>query len=228
VTASMILSFLNKVTCDHVQSALTAQSFAPPTPVSPAKRSPASPRSPTVHPVRPTTTTPSLAGCRTKTADETPSCVVAGSNKNGFACYNLAELLPPYCSAKQLHFVLNTCDGLSLRKTTRDLHGDSADGYKKASAVSVTVTNVALNNATSFVQEQTSSSTSNSFQASNCKKSCILSSNHLCFDAASNHVFTYIAINGSGHQVGRTYKTTIALKTNHNNNSCRTANVKCV
>jgi hypothetical protein len=157
----------------------------------------------------------SLAGCNTKTAVTAPTCVAASSNKNGFACYDLAELLPPYCAAKQLNFVLDTCDGVSMRKTNRALQGD------------VTVANVALNNATGFLRSSTSSSTTNSFfKASNCKQSCIRSSNRLCFNAASNHEFSYIATNGAGHQVGGTFKTTIAVKTN--NKSCRTASVKCV
>lgn len=209
VSTGMILSFLNRVTCVHVQSA-----SGTPTAGSPSNRPPTSPSPPS--------TPSSVIGCRTKAAVQSPSCIVTGSNKYDFACYKLTEILPPYCSFKQLRFVVHTCDGFSLGR--RELHRTSSDVAKPVHAVNATVVGGSFSNETGFVQEQSSSST---FQASNCKKSCILSSSSVCFVGSSSHVITFIALDKSGHQVDRVFERTIALNTN-SGNSCRSANVKCV
>jgi hypothetical protein len=158
----------------------------------------------------------------------------------------MVELLPPYCSLKKLSFILDTCDGFSMRTSTRDLHGnsadgnstdgnsvdgDSADGPKNKTTVpapeQASASDGFTNTTTVPASEEANASTNNSFQATSCSRSCIRSNNRVCFNTAvTSHETTFFAVDSSGQKVGRTYKKTIAVGTN--TNSCRTANVQCV
>lgn len=210
---STIQKYLDQTTCDSVQSVPTATAPTATKPTAPAP-------SPT--------STSTVVGCRTKSEVTSPTCIVAVSSvKSGFACYSLKEILPPYCSVKQLRWVLNTCDGISMR-TTRFL-ADKNNSFNEAAPMQDEV-NTKKQNMTTSSNETTTvvREDATTFQSSSCSKSCVRSgSSSVCFATGGDHVVTFIALNTAGKQVDRVFKRTIALKT-ANDGSCRSANLQCV
>lgn len=203
-----ILNYLAKTSCDGSDSSPTR----PTTPIPPAP-APA-----------PTSTTATVEGCRTKSEISAPSCITAQSSvKNGFACFALAEILPPFCSLKQLRWVLDTCDGISLRKR-RNL-SDKMDFLNgTSSSVLGNERNIPVND--TFIGSVDAIS---SFGSSYCAKTCIVpDGKNLCLSTSGGeHLVTVVALNTAGKQVDRAFRRILAVKST-SDGSCRAANVKCL
>jgi hypothetical protein len=202
VSRNSILGTLARVSCDSKESGVSAPSGSVPTAQQPPVASP-------------TSSTTNVVGCRTKSEIVAPTCVSPqSSTKGGFACFDLKEMLPPFCSAKNLRWVLDTCSGISFRKT-------SNRRLSNATAVGSNTTNSTVQ----FLENEVAS-----FESTNCAKPCVLTSgNQLCLTATgtSSHLVTVVAINAAGKQVDRAFKRVFTVKTT-NTGSCRSASSKCI
>jgi hypothetical protein len=204
VSRNSILGTLARVSCDSKESGGSGSVPTPPTSKPPA--------------TAPTSSTTNVVGCRTKSEIAAPTCVSPqSSNKGGFACFNLKEILPPFCSAKSFRWVLDTCNGISFRKT-------SNRRLSNATAV-VNLGSNTTNSSVQFLENEVAS-----FESTNCAKPCVLTSgNQLCLTATgtSSHLVTVVAVNAAGKQVDRAFKRIFTVKAT-NTGSCRSASSKCV
>lgn len=209
-----ILGHLDRSTCDSTDN------LAP---------KPSSPRPPVPSPTAPSNT---VVGCRTKPEIPAPSCVVPQSAvEGGYACFSVKEILPPFCSVKNLRWVLETCNGASLRKSsTRDL-SEEVDVASNTTAEPIAPKGPSSNattaavNTTDFILDNAMTS----FSSSECSKPCILTKNNfVCVGTSrSSHLVTVVALNAAGKQVDRAFKRVYTVQSK-NSGICRPASVKCV
>ena len=225
-SSKSILTFLGRsdVTCDVKVSALMENALSPTeVPVLPPTNAPVpSPTRipPLVSPPTPAPTgkfIPPFVDCYAAVLDGLPTCIVHDKN-SGFVCFDLDDLVPSTCKVR--FYVPQQCEMFSSRRALMDEGSSHGSGITRAAApFSSEIDAGSIIRKVVTTEDAVAGSgvdtTEDTFDADNCKNSCLYSQKRFCLraDQGSSYKMAIVVLKENGEPMGDIASNTLTVET---------------